>query len=178
MGAIETQYPPEVYAAAPPEELVRAPQTPLWVWFTLTAAVGIPAGLVWWMAAPGGAFYGGGSTGAWLPRDLALGLIGILCGLVVGLMAARQRFAIAAAARTTTAVAGSALGSLIAWLGGEWTASLAGSTAQAAASASAGSVAHGFSLASYGILLLWPAAAALTVFGVTMISMLRTARAA
>lgn len=171
MPATRTPYPPEVYAAAPPEELVRAPQTPLWVWFALTAAAGIPAGPLWWAAAPGGAFYGDGSDpAAWLPRDLTLGLVGILIGLVIGILVARQRFAAAAAARTTTAVAGSALGSVIAWLGGEWTASLFGGPVQATAS-----VMDGFALASFGILALWPATVALTMFIVTMSSMLRTA---
>ncbi|HET7415272.1 MAG TPA: hypothetical protein VFI97_06200 [Arthrobacter sp.] len=172
LPAIQSAYPPRVYASDTSGDLVRAPEASLWVWFTLTAAAGVPAGLLWWLTAPGGAFYGSG-TNAWLPRELTLGLIGIALGVLIGVLVARHRFVAAAASRTTTAVTGSMLGSLIAWQSGEWTASLFSPEAVEA------SVHPGaeFSLMSYGILVLWPASAALVVFLVTLISMLRTAPA-
>lgn len=164
-----------MYAADAPGDLTRAPETSLWVWFTLTATAGVPAGLLWWLAAPGGAFYGEGSNPAvWLPQELVLGAIGIVCGVFIGLLVARHRFAVAAAYRTTTSVAGSMLGSLIAWQSGEWTASLFAPQAEQTPAALA---AAEFSLASYGILALWPASVALVVFAVTLTSMLRTAPA-
>jgi hypothetical protein len=172
LPATQCTYPPDVYAAGASGDLVRAPETSLWGWFTLTAAAGVPAGLLWWLAAPGGALYGDGTNPAvWLPRELTLGLIGILLGVLIGVLVSRHRFAAAAATRTTTAVAGSTLGSLVAWQSGERTASLfSPQTAEASTLAAAAE----FSLASYGILALWPASVALVVFSVTLTSMLRT----
>ncbi|WP_434619236.1 hypothetical protein [Arthrobacter sp. A5] len=164
------QYPPAVYAQAVPGDLTSAPPASLLRWFSCTAAAGIVVGVLWWLLAPGGAFYGSGEDPAnWLPRDLVLGTLGLVAGVVVALFLLPQRRNPGSYTKVLAAVVGSAAGSVIAWQLGDLAGRLFG---HAPAHPANSSIA--FSLRSPGVLALWPAICALLVFAVTLISLLRS----
>lgn len=162
-------YPPSVYAAPVPADLTHAPPASLWRWTSVPAAAGLPAGLLWWLLAPGGALYGSGrDPQTWLPRDFVFGLIGFVAGLVVGWLVARQRHRPGAAAKVACAVIGSVIGSLIAWQFGLWLGDMFTHLSGEPASPH-----MQFSLLGLGALAIWPAAAALLCFIIIVGSMLR-----
>ncbi|HEV7167969.1 MAG TPA: hypothetical protein VGN49_08380 [Micrococcaceae bacterium] len=164
------QYPPAVYAAAVPSDLTSAPPASLVRWFSSSAAAGVPAGILWWCLAPGGAFYGSGQdTSSWLARDLVLGLIGLVAGIAISVIMVPQRRSPGAYAKVAAAVVGSAVGSIIAWQLGTLAGALWG---HAPAHPASESVA--FSLRSYSVLAVWPAVCALIIFAVTLGSLLRS----
>ncbi|WP_026535317.1 hypothetical protein, partial [Arthrobacter sp. H14] len=133
-------------------------------------AAGLPAGLLWWLCAPGGAFYGDGSVPQmWLPRELMLGLIGLVAGIAAGWLVARQKSTPGSAWKVAAAAGGSILGSIIAWQTGE----ALGAWLQPVPDA-APSEHMAFSVMSYGVLLIWPAAMAVTTFAIALTSLLRT----
>ncbi|HET8795904.1 MAG TPA: hypothetical protein VFM62_05960 [Arthrobacter sp.] len=163
-------YPPDVYAPRMPDDLSKAPPASLVRWFTMTAAAGLPAGLLWWLCAPGGAFYGDSSVPhIWLPRELVLGLIGLVAGIAVGWLVARQRSTPGSAWKAAAAAGGSILGSIIAWQTGEALGAWLQPVPDGAPSEN-----MAFSVMSYGVLLIWPAAMAVLTFAVTLTSLLRT----
>ncbi len=163
------QYPPAVYAQAVPGDLTSAPPASLLRWFSLTAAAGVVVGVLWWLLAPGGALYGSGEdTATWLPRDLVLGTLGLVAGVLVAAFLLPQRRRAGSYAKVLAAVVGSAAGSVIAWQIGTLAGALFGHTPSHPVSESIA-----FSLRSFGVLALWPAVCSLIVFAVTLVSLLR-----
>ncbi len=164
------QYPPAVYAAAVPGDLTSAPPASLLRWFSSCTAAGVPVGILWWCLAPGGAFYGSGEdTATWMGRDLVLGLIGLVAGIVIACFLAPQRRSAGAYAKVAAAVVGSAVGSVVAWQLGTLAGALWGHTPPHPASESVA-----FSLRSYGVLAVWPAVCAIIIFAITLGSLLRS----
>ncbi|NYE93983.1 hypothetical protein FHU41_000204 [Psychromicrobium silvestre] len=160
----------QIYASPTPAGLTSAPPASLLRWFSSTAAAGILVGLLWWFSAPGGAFYGKGTdTTIWLPRDLTLGLLCILAGVLTGALLVRQRRLRGAWAKLIAAVLGSGLGAVAAWLIGTFCGVLWGPSSSGNVSESIA-----FSLRTYSVLLLWPFAAALVFFVITLGSLLRS----
>ncbi|MBG0741431.1 hypothetical protein IV500_18875 [Paeniglutamicibacter antarcticus] len=163
------QYPPAVYAKAVPGDLTSAPPASLLHWFSLTAAAGVVVGVLWWLLAPGGAFYGSGEDPAtWLPRDLVLGTLGLVAGVLAAVFLLPQGRRAGSYAKVLAAVVGSAAGSVIAWQIGTLAGALFGHPTSHPASESIA-----FSLRSLGVLALWPAVCSLIVFVVTLLSLLR-----
>ena len=131
------------------------------------AAAGVPVGLLWWLLAPSGLnllsgnpeLRSGGNTEGWLPRDLILAGLFLLAGCISGAVASGSKHHGPSGRDVLLAVGAGALGALAAWgtgvLCGLWW------TPPEDTSASA-SIA--FSLRSFAVLAIWPAAAALTLF--------------
>lgn len=162
------EYPPAVYAPAVPEDLTTAPPASLLRWFASPALAGVVVGLLWWLVAPGGAFYGSGSdTSTWVPRDLLLGALGAAAGIVTACFLLPQRRHPAAWTKIVAAVLGCAAGSVIAWrlgiLAGAWWGHAPDHPANASSA---------FSLRSLSILLLWPGLCALVLFLASLGSLL------
>ncbi|ALE07676.1 hypothetical protein AL755_08320 [Arthrobacter sp. ERGS1:01] len=139
-------------------------------WLLGSALAGIGWGVVWWLAAPGGAFYGNGTDYAvWLPRDLMLGAISVLAGFAMGVLlvraADRPGGRAGAVTRLLAATVGGLLGSVIAWRIGVFAGDLFHTPP-----ANMPNPSIVFSLRSSSILLLWPLAAAAVVFVHTFVS--------
>jgi hypothetical protein len=138
------------------------------------AAAGIPAGILWWVLAPGGlnlltrdpALATGGNPVVWLPRDLTLAGIMVLAGclLAVFLSDGKRRDPQAA---LLMGLAGALAGSIVAWQTGLLAARLWGPAADASANASVA-----FSLRAWPVLLLWPGATAVSVFVLELVTLL------
>ncbi len=169
--SVKAAYPPDVYAPEVPAGLSSAPPASLFRWTATTAAAGLPAGALWWIAAPGGAFYGEATAPQiWLPRELMLGLIGLGTGGFMGWLVARQRFRPEVASKAAAAATGSVFGSAIAWQSGEALGRWLGETPAGGPAAELSE----FAVVSYGVLVIWPAAVGVTVFAVLLVSLLRT----
>jgi hypothetical protein len=131
------------------------------------AAVGIPVGLLWWLLAPSGLnlltanpdLAAGTNTGTWLPRDLVLAGLCLLAGCIAGSFVAGSKHHQPAPSTVLVVVLAGAAGALIAWGTGVLVAQWWGAPADTSASASAA-----FSLRSYAVLAIWPAAIALAIF--------------
>ena len=138
-----------------------------WRKAAVIAAAGIPVGLLWWLLAPSRLnllsgnpeLRGGSNTEGWLPRDLVLAGLFLLAGCISGAVASGSKHHGPSGRDVLLAVGAGALGALAAWgtgvLCGLWW------TPPEDTSASA-SIA--FSLRSFAVLAIWPAAAALTLF--------------
>ena len=64
-------------------------------WPAFFAAAGAGAGILWWLVAPGGAFYGDVTDfKLWLPRDAALALLLTAAGVLTAVRALRGRRAL------------------------------------------------------------------------------------
>ncbi|QCO97810.1 hypothetical protein FCN77_08895 [Arthrobacter sp. 24S4-2] len=147
-----------------------------WQRFAVIAATGIPVGLVWWLLAPGGlnlltgdpALARGTNAEGWLPRDLVLAGLFLLAGCLTGFLLNGKRSGSPAPVTVVLAVAAGALGALIAWqagvLAGQWW----GAPEDTAPNASIA-----FSLRSFAVLAIWPAAVAISVFVTSLVSLLR-----
>ncbi|WP_394941050.1 hypothetical protein [Psychromicrobium sp. YIM B11713] len=160
----------QVYGPSAPAGLTSGPPASLFRWFSSTAAAGIVVGLLWWLLAPGGAFYGKGTdTSIWLPRDLMLGLLCLLAGIVTGALLIPQRKHRGSWVKLVAAVLGAALGGVVAWLLGTFAGVLWGPSTSGSVSESVA-----FSLRSYAVLVLWPFACALVFFVFTLGSLLRS----
>lgn len=165
-------YPPPVYAPAVPRDLASAPPASLLKWFFSTAALGVPAGVLWWLLSPAGALYGSGADPqTWLSRDVVLAMIELVFGLLIGALLVRHSADPGGMLKVAAGLAGCAAASVLAWQGGTLLADLLSPPPAEGAAESAA-----FSLMSYGVLPLWPASAALLVFGWTLGSMLRSRR--
>lgn len=137
-----------------------------WAMVAVPALAGIPAGILWWVLAPGGlnlitrdpALATGANPATWLPRDLTLGALLLFAGglLAVFLVDGRQPQRQAA---LLLALAGAMLGALLAWQTGMAAARLWSPPVDASANASIA-----FSLRAWPVLLLWPATTAIAVF--------------
>ncbi|TQJ36159.1 hypothetical protein [Arthrobacter sp. SLBN-122] len=137
-----------------------------WSLLLVPAVSGIPAGILWWLLAPGGlnlmtrdpALASGTVPLVWLPRDLTLAGILVLAGCLLAVFLAdgkRRDPQVALLA----GLAGALAGSIFAWGTGILAARLFGPAVDASANASIA-----FSLRAWPVLLLGPAATAVSVF--------------
>lgn len=144
----------------------RDPAGTPWRKVAAVAAAGIPVGLLWWLLAPSGlnlltgdaALRNGSNIGTWLPRDLVLAGLFLLAGCIAGAVASGKQSEPSSRDVVLLVVAG-ALGALIAWGTGVLCGSWWGTPEDASTNASIA-----FSLRSYAVLIIWPAAVALSIF--------------
>ncbi|MBT2567055.1 hypothetical protein J7I84_11235 [Arthrobacter sp. ISL-85] len=137
-----------------------------WSLLLVPAAAGVPAGLLWWLLAPGGlnlitrdpALASGTVPMVWLPRDLTLAGLLVLAGCLLAVFLADGKRPYPQAA-LLAGLAGALAGSVVAWGTGILAARLWGPAVDASANASIA-----FSLRAWPVLLLWPAATAVSVF--------------
>ena len=139
----------------------------------VSAIAGAMAGIVWWLAAPTGAFYGDGQDYAtWFPRDAMLALLLTLAGAataVAALRAERTRrphghgTAVPAAGFVLVLAVCGLAGSVIAWRMGVFAGDLFGHPPSPMENPS-----MVFSLRSGSVLVLWPLVSVLVVFLRTM----------
>ena len=144
-----------------------------WRRAAVIAAAGIPVGLLWWLLAPSGLnllsgdpeLRSGGNTEGWLPRDLVLAGLFLLAGCISGAVASGSKHNAPSGRDVVLAVGAGALGALGAWGTGVACGLWWGTPEDTAAGASTA-----FSLRSFAVLAIWPAAAALTIFLNTVFS--------
>ena len=137
-----------------------------WSLLLLPAAAGVPAGLLWWLLAPGGlnlitrnpSLASGTAPLVWLPRDLTLAGIMVLAGCLLAVFLADGKRPDPQTALLAGLV-GAVAGSLAAWGTGILAARLWGPAVDNSVNASVA-----FSLRALPVLLLWPAATAVSVF--------------
>ncbi|HJW00002.1 MAG TPA: hypothetical protein VJ617_13010 [Arthrobacter sp.] len=146
-----------------------------WAWFAAAAAGGIPVGLLWWLLSPGGLnlitrdpdLASGTNPEVWLPRDLTLAGLFVFAGCLLAVFITdksrrpRQE-------DLALALAGSLAGAFVAWQTGMFAAQLWGAPADTSVNASVA-----FSLRSLPVLLLWPAAAAIGTFAISLLALLK-----
>lgn len=145
------------------------------LWLVLPAAVGVVAGLLWWLLAPGGLNLVSGNPDlanaanpdSWLPRDLVLAALMLLAGCLTGVMLDGKLNGVGATRRFAFALLGGALGALFAWLAGLLAAQLLGPAPDPALGPG-----FGFTLRSYAVLVLWPAAIAFITFVLALFGVL------
>ena len=131
------------------------------------AVSGVPVGLLWWLLAPSGlnlltgdpALAAGSNTATWLPRDLVLAGLFLLAGCVAGALVSGSKHEVPTSGTVVLVVLAGALGAVIAWATGVLSAGWWGAPVDASANASIA-----FSLRSYAVLAIWPAAIALAIF--------------
>lgn len=171
-------YPPSAYAQGVPAELTQAPPATWRRWLLLTAVVGVAVGVLWWLAAPGGAFYGSGKDYTiWFGRDLVLASLGVLAGLGTAVLllraAAKPGGEEHSTARFLAATAGALLGSAVAWRVGVFAGDLFQTPPANMANPSIV-----FSLRSASVMLVWPLVTAGVVFLYRLVAaLLRPTRA-
>ncbi|MFK0040795.1 hypothetical protein ACIQTW_13250 [Paenarthrobacter sp. NPDC090517] len=145
------------------------------LWLVLPAASGVVAGLIWWLLAPGGLNLVSGNPDlanaanpdSWLPRDLVLAALMLLAGCLTGVMLDGKLNGDGAARRFAFALLGGALGAVFAWLVGLLAAQLLGPAPDPALGPG-----FGFTLRSYAVLVLWPAAIAFITFVLALFGVL------
>jgi hypothetical protein len=146
-----------------------------WRWAAGIAASGIPAGVLWWLLAPGGlnlvsgnaALASGTNTEVWLPRDLVLAGLFLFAGCLVAVLLTGRKDA-GSRRMLATSVAASGAAALVAWQSGVLAGLWFGGPQDTSASASVA-----FSLRSYPVLFLWPAAVAAGYFAIGLLGFLR-----
>lgn len=153
----------------PPEnpEQHRGPGGTPWRKAAVIAAAGVPVGLLWWLLAPSGLnlltgnpdLAAGSNTATWLPRDLVLAGLCLLAGCIAGSFVAGNKHHQPGAGTVILVVLAGAAGALLAWGTGVLSAQWWGAPADTSASTSVA-----FSLRSYAVLVIWPAAIALAIF--------------
>jgi hypothetical protein len=149
-----------------------------WPWAAGIAASGIPAGLLWWLLAPGGlnlvsgnaALASGTNTEVWLPRDLVLAGLFVFAGCLVAVLLTGRKDA-GSRRMLAASVAASGAAAVIAWQSGVLAGLWFGGSQDTSVSASVA-----FSLRSYTVLLLWPAAVAAGYFAISLLSFLRLSK--
>lgn len=149
------------------------------LWAAGIAAAGIPAGLLWWLLAPGGlnlvsgnaALASGTNTQGWLARDLVLAGLFVFAGCLVAVLLSGRKDA--GSRRTLLlSVAASGVAAVLAWQTGLLAGLWLGGPQDTSVSASVA-----FSLRSYTVLLLWPAAAAGGYFAISLFELLHRPQA-
>lgn len=146
-----------------------------WTWFFAAVAGGVPTGVLWWLLAPGGlnlitrnpALGDGTNPAVWLPRDLTLGGLLVFAGCLIAVFltdkggrAAQEAFLLS--------LAGGLVGAVVAWQTGLLAGRLWGIPVDASINPSVA-----FSLRSMSVLILWPAATAVSVFVLSLLNLLR-----
>jgi len=147
-----------------------------WVWVAGIIAAGVPAGLLWWLLAPGGqnlisgnaALASGTNTQGWLPRDLVLAGIFVFAGCLVAVLLS-GRGDDGTRRLLLLSVGASAAAAVLAWQAGVLAGAWLGVPQDTSANASVA-----FSLRSLTVLVLWPAAVAAGFFVLRIIALLRT----
>jgi hypothetical protein len=142
-----------------------------WLWLAVPAASGVGLGFAWWLLAPGGlnlisgnpALADPAASAGRLPRDLVLAGLLLLAGCFTAVLLDSKVRKPGQGMRIFLAVLGGAVGALVAWQVGLLAAQWWGS-------ASRGS--EGFSLRAMAALLLWPGAAALVSFLLTLFGLM------
>jgi hypothetical protein len=135
-------------------------------------------GVLWWVLAPGGlnllsgnaAFASGTNTQVWLPRDLVLAGFFVVAGCFVAVLLAGRKDA-RSRRILLLSVAASAVAGVIAWQAGLLAGRWLGGPQDTSANASVA-----FSLRSYSVLLLWPAAVAGGYFAISLLEVLHRPR--
>lgn len=146
-----------------------------WKWFAVAAAAGVPVGLLWWLLAPGGLnlmtrdpeYASGTNPELWLPRDLTLAGLLMFAGCLAAVLLT-DKDGRAAQAAFLLCLAGGLAGAVVAWQTGMLAAQLWGGPADTSVNASVA-----FSLRSLSVLLIWPAATAVSVFVLSLLHLLR-----
>lgn len=155
-------YPPPVYAGQAGQ--TTAPPSSLLWWAAAMAILGPVIGVLWWLAAPGGALYGDRTVAdSWLGRDLVLGGLELAAGIVTGWLLTNRVDLPGAWQRVCAAVAGALLGSILAVAVGQGIGALFPGEEEAE---------FPFVLRSLGVALVWPAATALVVFVASLLGLL------
>ena len=160
----------QVYAPPLPADTTLPPSASLLRWFSTIAVLGIPVALLWWVAAPGGAFYGQGTDALiWFPRDVVLAGLLLVAGLATGSFLVPQRHRQGSWLTALVAIVASAVAAVIAWqlgtfIGVWWGPDLAETSVESVA----------FSLRSYAALALWPFGCAAVFFVANLASLLRS----
>lgn len=145
-----------------------------WALVAVPAVAGIPAGILWWLLAPGGlnlitrdpALATGSNPSVWLPRDLTLAGLMVLAGCLLAVFLADRRRP-RPEASLVLGLAGALVGSLLAWQAGMLAGRLWGAPVDTSLNASLA-----FSLRALPALLLWPAATAISVFVLELLEQL------
>lgn len=158
----------------------RRPGRLPWVFLAVPAAAGVPAGILWWLLAPGGlnlvtrdpGLATGGNPAVWLPRDLTLAGLMLFAGCLLAVFLADRKRTNPRAA-LLLGLAGALAGNLLAWQAGMVAARLWAPAVDASANASIA-----FSLRSLPVLLLWPAATAVSVFVLELLNLSGSRRSA
>lgn len=151
-----------------------------WRRAAVIAGAGIPVGLLWWLLAPSGlnllsgneTLRNGSNTEAWLPRDLVLAGLFLLAGCIAGGLSAGSQHEEPSGGDVALAVLAGAAGALIAWGTGVLCGAWWGTAEDTSSNASVA-----FSLRSYAVLAIWPAAVALSIFLATAFAAPRKAAA-
>jgi hypothetical protein len=146
-----------------------------WAWAAGIIGAGIPAGLLWWLLAPGGqnlisgnsALSSGTNTAGWLPRDLVLAGLFVFAGCLVAVLLSGRRDG-GTRRMLLLSVAASAAAAVLAWQTGVLAGLWLGGPQDTSANASVA-----FSLRSLTVLVLWPAAVAAGFFVLRIIGLLR-----
>jgi hypothetical protein len=145
-----------------------------WAMLVLPAVAGVPAGILWWLLAPGGrnlitrdpVLGDGAHPEVWLPRDLTLAGLMVFAGCLLAVFLTDKRRADPQAS-LVLGLAGGLCGAVMAWQVGVLSAALFGPAVDATANASIA-----FSLRALPVLLLWPAATAVSVFVLELMHLL------
>ncbi|MCT9871742.1 hypothetical protein [Paenarthrobacter aurescens] len=156
-----------------PASRPRLPKEALWL--ALPAASGVLLGVFWWLLAPGGLNLVSGNPelanaanpDSWLPRDLVLAALMLLAGCCTGLVLDGKLQGPSAGRRLAFALLGGAVGAVLAWLAGLLAAQLFGPAPDPALGPG-----FGFTLRSYAVLVLWPAAIAFITFVLALFGVL------
>ncbi|WP_425864320.1 hypothetical protein [Arthrobacter sp. TWP1-1] len=138
---------------------------------------GLVVGVLWWLLAPGGAFYGKGTDATiWLPRDAVLGILLALAGVFSAVVTMRRsspghsaqgsaaKQAVAPMAIVILAVSG-LVGSVVAWRMGVFAGDLFQTPPDNMPNPSIV-----FSLRSGPLLLVWPLLASVVLFVWSLVS--------
>jgi hypothetical protein len=145
-----------------------------WLWAAAIAGSGIPAGVLWWVIAPGGlnlvsgnaALASGTNTQVWLPRDLVLAGLFVFAGCLVAVLLTGRKDG-ESRRMLVLSVAASAAAAVLAWQTGLLAGLWLGGPQDTQANASVA-----FSLRSYPALLLWPGAVAGGYFAISVLELL------
>jgi hypothetical protein len=134
-------------------------------WLAAPAVAGVPLGLIWWLAAPGGRLQGDGSDyHAWLARDLVFTGLAAFAALVVVVFVVRANSRADFAPRQLSALIGSGVGSVLMWLTGVGLGQAFGtSRTDPSVDGSA------FGLQALSALALWPGIVAVVILGLMTI---------
>ncbi|TLM82853.1 hypothetical protein [Pseudarthrobacter sp. NamE5] len=145
-----------------------------WATLAVPAVAGVPLGILWWVLAPGGlnlitrdpGLASGTNPAVWLPRDLTLAGLLVLAGCILAVVVSDRKRR-DPRAEFLMALAGALGGAVLALQAGLLAARFWGPAVDASINASIA-----FSLRAWPVLLLWPAATAVSVFALELFALL------